>query len=78
MLRHYSKSKTNKNFELLLGQITVTMNSLPFLLFVFFFQFNNDLAIIIYIVTDSGLNLFDDCGAECVGRRVYLFFLGTK
>ena len=30
------------------------------------------------IVTDGGLNLFDDCAAECVGRRVYLFFLGTQ
>ena len=21
---------------------------------------------------------FDDCAAECVGRRMYLFFVGTK
>ena len=30
------------------------------------------------IVTDKGFNLFDDCAAECVGRRVHLFFLGTQ
>ena len=29
------------------------------------------------IATDGGLNLFDDCAAECVGRKVYLFFLYT-
>ena len=28
-------------------------------------------------MTDRVLNLFDDCPAECVGRRVYLFFPGA-
>ena len=41
-----------------------------------FFQFNNDLAMV--IVTDRSLNHFDDCAAEYVWRRVYLFFLGTQ
>ena len=39
------------------------------------FQFNNDLTI---IVTERGLNLFDDCAAEFVGRRKYFFFLGES
>ena len=25
-----------------------------------------------------GLNLFDDCATECVGGRVYVYFLGTQ
>ena len=28
------------------------------------------------IVTERGLNLFHDCAVECVGRRVYFFFVG--
>ena len=39
--------ETNKNFKVLLGQITSTINTVKFLVCVFFFQFNNDLAIII-------------------------------
>ena len=50
------KPKTNRNFKGLLGQITSTINTV---------QFNNNLAITI-IVTDNGLSLFDECGAECV------------
>ena len=68
--------KTNKNFKLLLGHITSTINNLSFFVVYVFFQFNNDLAMI--IVTDRSLNHFDDCAAECVWRRVYLFFLGTQ
>ena len=49
------KPKTNRNFKGLLGQITSTINTV---------QFNNNLAITI-IVTDNGLSLFDECGAEC-------------
>ena len=30
------------------------------------------------IITERGLNIFDNCAAEYVGRRVYLFFLRTK
>ena len=30
------------------------------------------------VVAGRGLNRFDDCAAECVGRRVYLFSLGTQ
>ena len=29
-------------------------------------------------MTERGLNLFDDFAVECVGRRVYLFFLGDS
>ena len=74
LLRHYL---TNKNFKVLLGQIASTMKSLCFFVVYVFFPIqhwschNN-------IVTDGGLNLFDDCADECVGRKVYLFFLGTQ
>ena len=78
MLRDYWKSKINNNFKVLLGQITSTMNSWSFFVVCVFFQFNNELVIINNIVRDRGLNLFDDCAAECVGRRIYLFFLGTQ
>ena len=30
------------------------------------------------IVKERGLNIFDNCAAEHVGRRVYLFFPGTQ
>ena len=47
-----------------------------FLLFVFFpiqqWLWHNN------IVTVRVLNRFDDCVAECVGTRVYLFFLGAQ
>ena len=45
-LGHYLKSKTNKNFNVLLGQITNTINTVKFLVCVISL-FNNDLAIII-------------------------------
>ena len=56
---------------LLLYHFISTMNSLCFFVVCVFFPIqqwpchNN-------IVTDGGLNLFDDCAAECVGRRVFL------
>ena len=50
---------------MLLGQITSNINTVNFLVCVFF-QFNNDLAIIPNIVSDKDLNLFDDCAAEWV------------
>ena len=76
LLRHYLKSKTNKNFKVLLGQIIYKHHKqLVFFccLCCFLIQqwpcHNN-------MVTERGFNLFDDCASECVGRRVYLFFLG--
>ena len=41
------KSDTNKNFKVLLGQITSTMNIFVVVAVYVFFQFYNDLAIII-------------------------------
>ena len=41
------KSETNKNFKVLLGQITSTMNIFVVVAVYVFFQFYNDLAIII-------------------------------
>ena len=45
-LKRYLKSKTNKIFKVLLGQITSTMNSFVVVAVCVFFQFSNDLAII--------------------------------
>ena len=41
------KSETNKDFKVLLGQITSTMNIFVVVAVYVFFQFYNDLAIII-------------------------------
>ena len=56
--------KTNKNFKVLLGPITSTITTVKFLVCIFFqiqqWPCHNN------IVTDKGLNLFEDCTPECV------------
>ena len=47
LLRHYLKSKTNKNFKVSLGYITSTINSYYFSVVCVVFRSTNDLAIII-------------------------------
>ena len=48
---------------MLLGQITSTINTLKFLICIFS---NSTMTCHNTIVTGKGLNLFDDCAAECV------------
>ena len=63
--RHYLKTKTNRNFKMLLGQITSTTNTVKFLVCFVFFP-NQQRPCYKNIVEDKGLNLFDECAAECV------------